>query len=37
MSYGSLHQTNKWTILVFFAGIVYISITLSAVFVGKLH
>jgi|SRR5208283_457151 len=30
-------QTNKWGILVFFAGIAFISITLSVVFMGKVH
>ncbi|HYA85452.1 MAG TPA: hypothetical protein VEI57_00085 [Nitrospirota bacterium] len=34
---GRVSQTNKWSILVFFAGVAYISITLSVVFVGKVH
>ena len=34
---GRVSQTNKWSILVFFAGIAFISITLSVVFMGKVH
>lgn len=34
---GKVSQTNKWSLLAFFAGVVYISITLSIVFVDKMH
>jgi len=34
---GRVSQTNTWSMLVFFAGIAYISITLSIVFVGNVH
>jgi hypothetical protein len=34
---GRVSPANKWSLLVFFVGIVYISITLSAVFVGRVH
>jgi len=34
---GKLSQTHKWSILVFFAGITYMSITLSIAFVDKMH
>ncbi|MGA9407224.1 MAG: hypothetical protein WBW71_08845 [Bacteroidota bacterium] len=34
---GKVSQTNKWSLLVFFAGVVYISITLSIAFVDKMH
>jgi hypothetical protein len=34
---GRVSQTNKWSLLVFFAGIVFISITSSIVFVGRVH
>jgi hypothetical protein len=34
---GRFSQTNKWSLLVFFAGIVYISVTLSIAFVDKVH
>jgi hypothetical protein len=32
-----LSQSNRWSLLVFFAGVVYISITLSVAFVDKMH
>jgi hypothetical protein len=32
-----ISQANKWSLLVFFAGIVYISVTLSIAFVDKVH
>ena len=34
---GKVSQTNKWSLLAFFAGVVYISITLSIAFVDKMH
>ena len=34
---GKVSQKNKWSLLAFFAGVVYISITSSIVFVGKMH
>ncbi len=34
---GKLSQSNKWSLLVFFAGIIYMSITLSIAFVDKMH
>ncbi|MGA7161380.1 MAG: hypothetical protein WBZ48_10285 [Bacteroidota bacterium] len=34
---GKVSQTNKWSLLVFFVGVVYISITLSVAFVDKMH
>ncbi len=34
---GKVSQINKWSLIAFFAGIVYISITLSIVFVDKMH
>jgi hypothetical protein len=34
---GKFSQTNKWSLLVFFAGVVYMSITLSIAFVDKMH
>lgn len=34
---GKVSKENKWSLLVFFAGIVCISIQLSIVFVDKMH
>lgn len=34
---GKVSQTNKWSLFVFFAGVVCISIMSSIVFVGKMH
>lgn len=34
---GKVSNTNKWSLLVFFAGVVYISITLSIAFVDRVH
>lgn len=34
---GKVSQANKWSMLAFFAGIVYISIMLSYAFVDKMH
>ncbi len=34
---GKVSQKNKWSLLAFFAGVVYISITLSIAFVDKMH
>jgi hypothetical protein len=34
---GKISQSNKWSLLAFFAGIIYISITLSIAFVDKVH
>ena len=34
---GKVSQSNKWGLLAFFAGVAYISITLSIVFVDKMH
>jgi len=34
---GKVSQTNKWSLLAFFAGAIYISVMLSIVFVGKMH
>jgi hypothetical protein len=34
---GKLSQTNKWSLLAFFAGVVCLSIQLSIVFVDKMH
>ena len=34
---GKVSQTNKWSLLAFFVGVVYISITLSIAFVEKMH
>ncbi len=34
---GKISQTNKWSLLVFFAGVVSMSIMLSITFVDKLH
>ncbi len=34
---GKLSQANKWSLVVFFAGLMYISITLSSAFVEKMH
>ena len=34
---GKVSQTNKWSLLAFFVGVVYISISLSITFVDKVH
>jgi hypothetical protein len=34
---GKVSPANKWSILVFFSGIAYMSITLSIAFVGRVH
>ena len=34
---GKLSQTNKWSLLAFFVGVVYISISLSITFVDRVH
>lgn len=34
---GKLSQTNKWSLLVFFAGVVAMSIMLSIAFIDKMH
>jgi len=34
---GKVSQTNKWSLLAFFVGVVYMSISLSFAFVGKMH
>jgi hypothetical protein len=34
---GKVSQTNKWSLLAFFAGVVCFSKMLSIVFVGKMH
>jgi hypothetical protein len=34
---GKVSQTNKWSLLVFFAGIVVMSVQLSIAFAEKLH
>ena len=34
---GRVSQTNRWSLLAFFAGVIYISITLSLAFVNKMH
>ncbi len=34
---GRLSQSNRWSLLAFFAGVVYISITLSVAFVDNIH
>jgi hypothetical protein len=34
---GKVSQTNKWSLLAFFAGVVFISIMLSIAFVDKMH
>jgi hypothetical protein len=34
---GKVSQTNKWCLLAFFAGVVYISIMLSIAFTDKMH
>ena len=34
---GKVSQTNKWSLLAFFAGVVFISISLSIAFAGKMH
>ena len=34
---GKLSQTNKWSLLAFLVGVVYISISLSITFVDKMH
>ncbi len=34
---GKVSHINKWSLLAFFSGVVYISITLSIVFVDKMH
>ena len=34
---GKVSQANKWSLLVLFAGIVWISITLGIAFVDKVH
>ena len=34
---GKVSEANKWSLLAFFAGVVYISITLSIAFVEKMH
>ena len=34
---GKVSQTNKWSLLAFFAGVVCFSIMLSIVFVDKMH
>ena len=34
---GKVSQTNKWSLLAFFAGVVFISIMLSVAFVDKMH
>lgn len=34
---GKVSPSNKWSLLVFFVGIVYISIMSSIVFVGRVH
>jgi hypothetical protein len=37
MRAGKISRENKWGIAVMFAGIVYISVTLSFAFVDKMH
>ena len=34
---GKVSQKNKWSLLVFFAGVICVSIMLSIAFVGKMH
>jgi hypothetical protein len=34
---GKVSQTNKWSLLAFFAGVASFSIMLSIVFVDKMH
>ena len=34
---GKVSESNKWSLLAFCAGVVYISISLSMVFVDKMH
>jgi len=34
---GKVSQTNRWSLLAFFAGVVYISIMLSIAFTDKMH
>ena len=34
---GKVSDANKWSLLVFFAGLVYISISLSVAFVDRVH
>jgi uncharacterized membrane protein YdcZ (DUF606 family) len=34
---GRVSQTNKWSLVAFFAGVVYISISSSIIFVDKMH
>ncbi|MFZ1976819.1 MAG: hypothetical protein WAV76_02590 [Bacteroidota bacterium] len=34
---GKVSRTNKWSLLAFFVGVVYISITLSFAFADKMH
>jgi len=34
---GKVSQSNKWSLLVFFAGVVCMSIMLSIAFVNKMH
>jgi hypothetical protein len=34
---GKVSRTNKWSLLAFFVGVVYISITLSFAFADKIH
>ncbi|HUI30173.1 MAG TPA: hypothetical protein VLX91_08140 [Candidatus Acidoferrales bacterium] len=34
---GKVSHTNKWSLLAFFVGVVYMSISLSFAFVGKMH
>jgi hypothetical protein len=34
---GKVSSTNKWSLLAFFAGVVYISIMLSITFADKMH
>ena len=34
---GKVSQTNRWSLLAFFVGVVYMSISLSFAFLGKMH
>jgi hypothetical protein len=34
---GKISNANKWTIVIFFAGILFISLMLSSAFVDKVH
>ena len=37
MRVSKMSETNKWSLLTFFAGVIYMSVSLSIAFVDKVH